>query len=177
MNLVLGTRGDAPDIGVELRTSIAAVDPGQPLPAIRTMNTVVSATAAQPRFYGFLLGLFAAVAAVLAAVGLYGVIAYTVGRRTREIGIRMALGATSANVLGLIAAEGMRPIVVGLAAGLAGAYFASRLLASRLYQVTAHDAEVFTLVPFALVVIATAACWAPMRRAMRVDPAACLRQD
>jgi putative ABC transport system permease protein len=177
MELVVRTKRQAGDIGKTLRDVVASVDPDQPISGVRTLSGIVSATAAQPRFYGFLLGLFAFVAVLLSAIGLYGVISYAVSRRTREIGIRMALGAASADIIRLVAEQSARPMLLGVAAGLAGAYFAARLLASRLFQVMPHDAIVFTMVPIGLVTVALAACWAPTRRAMRIDPAASLRQE
>jgi putative ABC transport system permease protein len=177
MNLVVRTQGQTADIGDALRAAIASVDPDQPISSVRTLTSIVSATAAQPRFYGFLLGLFAAVAVLLSAIGLYGVISYTVSRRTREIGIRIALGASSKDILRLMAGQGARPMVLGVTVGLGVAYFAARPLASRLFEVTPHDTAVFGLVPVGLVVVAIAACWSPTRRAMRVDPAASLRQE
>jgi ABC-type antimicrobial peptide transport system permease subunit len=141
------------------------------------LTSIVSATAAQPRFYGFLLGLFATVAVLLSAIGLYGVVSYAVKRRTREIGIRIALGASSKNILKLVAGQGARPMVLGVTAGMTVAYFAARLLASRLFEVAPHDAAVFGLVPAGLLVVAMAACWSPVQRAIRVDPAASLRQE
>jgi putative ABC transport system permease protein len=140
------------------------------------MEDVVSGSAAQPRFYSLLLGMFAVVAIALSAVGLYGVVSYAVSRHTREIGIRMALGATSGSIARLVAGQGLRLIAFGLAAGLAGAWFASRLLASYLFQVMPHDASTFLVLPPALVAVALAACWIPVRRAMRVDPSVSLRE-
>jgi putative ABC transport system permease protein len=177
MNLVIRTRGQTGEIAAALRAAVASVDPDQPVSTVRTLTSIVSATTAQPRFYGALLSLFAAVAMLLSAIGLYGVISYAVNRRAREIGIRIALGATSKDILRLVAGQGARPMLFGLAAGLAGAYFAARLLASRLFEVMPHDATVFTLVSIGLVAVAVTACWAPARRAVRVDPATCLRQE
>jgi putative ABC transport system permease protein len=177
MNLVVRTQGQSADIGAALRSAVASVDPDQPISTMRTLTSIVSGTAAQPRFYGYLLGLFAAVALLLSAIGLYGVISYTVNRRTREIGIRVALGASSIDILRLVAANGARLMLLGLTAGLAGAYFAVRLMATRLFEVTPHDMTVFVLVPLCLVMVAVAACWAPARRAMDLDPAASMRQE
>jgi putative ABC transport system permease protein len=177
MNLVVRMRADAADIGAALRAAVASVDPDQPISSLRTLTSIVAGTAAQPRFYGLLLGLFAVVAMLLSAIGLYGVISYAVNRRTREIGIRMALGATSKDILRLVAGQGAPPMVCGLVAGLAAAYFAARLLASRLFEVIPHDSTVFGLVPVGLVAVALVACWAPARRAMGVDPAMSLRQE
>jgi predicted permease len=177
MNLVVRTKGQTTDVSAALRSAVASVDPDQPISEVRALTSIVSATAAQPRFYGFLLGLFAAVAMLLSAIGLYGVISYAVNRQTREIGIRIALGATSKDILQLVAGQGARPLMLGLAAGLAGAYFAARLLASRLFEVMPHDTAVFAVVPLVMVAVAIAACWSPVRRAMRVDPSASLRQE
>jgi putative ABC transport system permease protein len=176
MNIVVRTKNDAADIGSALRAAVAGIDPDQPISAIRTMQDVVSGSAAQPKFYSLLLGLFAAVAMVLSAVGLYGVVSYAVSRHTREIGIRVALGATSGDVARLVAGQGLRLIALGLAAGLAGAWFASLLLAGYLFQVTPHDAGTFLVLPLALAAVALAACWIPVRRAMRVDPSVSLRE-
>jgi putative ABC transport system permease protein len=177
MNLVVRTQGQSADIDAALRTAVASVDPDQPISTVRTLTSIVSGTAAQSRFYGYLLGLFAAVALLLSAIGLYGVISYTVNRRTREIGIRVALGASSVDVLRLVAANGARLMLLGLTSGLGGAYFAVRLMASRLFEVAPHDMTVFVLVPLCLLVVAVAACWAPARRAMGLDPAASMRQE
>ncbi len=176
MNIVVRTKNGTADIGSAIRAAVAGVDPDQPISAIRTMEDVVSGSAAQPRFYSLLLGMFAVVAMVLSAVGLYGVVSYAVSRHTREIGIRVALGATSGDIAGLVAGQGLRLIALGLAAGLAGAWFASRLLAGYLFQVTPHDAGTFLILPLALAAVALAACWIPVRRAMRVDPSVSLRE-
>jgi len=177
MNLVVRTKGQTADVGAELRAAVSSVDPDQPISTVRTLTSIVSATVAQPRFYGFLLGLFATVAVLLSAIGLYGVVSYAVNRRTREIGIRIALGASAKNILRLVVGQSARPMVLGVTAGMAVAYFAARLLASRLFEVAPHDAAVFGLVPAGLLAVAMAACWSPVRRAIRVDPAASLRQE
>jgi predicted permease len=177
MNLVVRTKGQTAEVGAELRAAVSSVDPDQPISTVRTLTSIVSATAAQPRFYGFLLGLFATVAVLLSAIGLYGVVSYAVNRRTREIGIRIALGASSKNILRLVAGQGAKPMVLGVIAGMGVAYFAARLLANRLFEVAPHDAVVFGLVPAGLLAVAMAACWSPVRRAIRVDPAASLRQE
>ena len=177
MNLVVRVQGQAADVGAALRTAVASIDPDEPISSVRTLTSIVSGTAAQPRFYGYLLGLFAAVALLLSTIGLYGVISYTVNRRTREIGLRIALGASSGDILRLVAGNGARLMLIGLTAGLAGAYFAVRLMANRLFEVSPHDMTIFILVPLSLVVVALAACWAPARRAMGVDPAASMRQE
>lgn len=176
MNIIVRSKNQAADIGSALRTAVAAINPDQPISAIRTMDDVVSGAAAQPRFYSLLLGLFAAVAIALSAVGLYGVVSYAVSQHTREIGIRLALGATPGNIARLVAGQGLRLTALGLLAGFAGAWFASRLLSSYLFSVMPHDADTFLFLPPALAAVALSACWIPVRRAMRVDPSVSLRE-
>ena len=124
-----------------------------------------------------LLGVFAVVALAIAAIGIYGVLAYSVTQRTREIGLRMALGAPRAGVLRLIIGEGMAVGVVGIAAGLAASFALSRALSSLLFAVPAHDPATFATVAAALTLVALAACAIPARRASRVDPMIALRED
>ena len=130
-----------------------------------------------PRFYTLLLSSFAAVALVLAAVGIYGTMAYTVGQRTREIGVRMALGADATNVLHMVVREGLVLSAMGIAIGLAGALLLSRTLASFLFGVTTTDLTTFTVVSLILLVVAVAACYFPARRAASLDPATTLRSE
>jgi putative ABC transport system permease protein len=176
MNIVVRTKIQAADIGSALRSAVAAINPDQPISALRTMDEIISGAAAQPRFYSLLLGLFAMVAIALSAIGLYGVISYAVSQHTREIGIRLALGATSADIARLVAGQGLRFTAIGLLAGLAGAWFASRLLSSYLFGVMPHDASTFLFLPLLLAGVALAASWIPVRRAMRVDPSVSLRE-
>jgi predicted permease len=176
MTMVVRTKQNAADIGTALRTAVASIDPNQPISAIRSMDDVVAASASQPKFYSLLLGLFAIVALALSAIGLYGVISYAASQHTREIGIRLALGASSTDIARQVAGQGLRLTGLGLAAGLAGAWFASRLLANYLFDVMPHDADTFLFLPPALAAVALAACWIPVRRAMRVDPSVSLRE-
>jgi putative ABC transport system permease protein len=176
MNIVVRTKIDAADIGSALRAAVAAINPDQPISAIRTMDDVMSGSAAQPKFYSFLLALFAMVAIALSAIGLYGVVSYAVSQHTREIGIRLALGATSSDIARLVAGQGLRLTLLGLLAGLASAWFASRLLSSYLFSVMPHDADTFLFLPLMLAGVALAASWIPVRRAMRVDPSVSLRE-
>jgi ABC-type antimicrobial peptide transport system permease subunit len=130
-----------------------------------------------PRFYASLLGTFAGLALALAAVGIYGVVAHTVARRTREIGVRIALGAPAAQVGRMVMREGMQVVAIGLAAGLAGGAAASRLLAGLLYGVAATDPWTYAAVGALLALVAAVAVWIPARRAMKADPVASLRSD
>jgi len=148
-----------------------------PVANYRTMEQLVTTAVARPRFSTLLLGLFAITALLLTVVGLYGVVAYGVNQRTREIGIRMALGARRPNVLALIIRQGMQPAIVGLGIGLAGAFGLMRLLASQLYEVKATDPLTFVMVAFGLLLIALAACYIPARRATKIDPMAALRYE
>jgi putative ABC transport system permease protein len=141
------------------------------------MEDVVATSSSQPKFYLLLLGGFAAVALVLAAVGIYGVIAYGVRQRTQEIGIRMALGATRDRVQGMVVRQGLILAVVGAVAGLLGALFATRGMSSLLYQVSATDPPVYGGVALVLVLVAALASWLPARLAARNEPQLALRGE
>jgi putative ABC transport system permease protein len=160
-----------------LRHELKAIDPALPMANYRTMETIVSKAMARPRFGSLLLGLFAATALLLTAVGLYGVVAYTVSRRLRELGIRLVLGAQRGTVLRLVLSQGMRPVVVGLGLGLAVAFGLSRFLASLLFEINLSDPVTFIAASVILVGVALLACWLPARRASRVDPAVALRSE
>jgi putative ABC transport system permease protein len=138
---------------------------------------LISIQLAQPRFNMLLLGVFAGVALVLAAIGIYGVIAYSVAQRTREIGIRMALGAQRADMLGMILRQSLTLVIVGLVIGLVASFAATRLLKSLLYGVGAADVGTYALVVVVLGGAAFLASYIPARRAMRVDPMVALRHE
>jgi putative ABC transport system permease protein len=159
-----------------IRTEMKGLDPSLPLANVRTMESLVTNALARPRFSTFLLGLFAGTALLLTVVGLYGVVAYASNQRTREIGIRMALGATTGSVLGLIIRQGMRPALIGLGIGVAAAFALTRLLANQLYQVKPTDPITFLGVIVVLLVVALAACFLPARRAAATDPIEALRE-
>jgi len=144
---------------------------------VRTLDQIAREPVEQRRFLMVLLGLFAALALVLAAVGIYGVMAYSVAQRTHEIGIRMALGAEQRDVLKLIVARGLVLAVVGVAAGVLAALALSRLMASLLYGVHPGDPATFAVVCLTLVAVALAASYIPARRATKVDPMAALRYE
>jgi putative ABC transport system permease protein len=144
---------------------------------VETLEEVVSASVAQRRFQAALLLLFAGVALALAVVGVYGVISFAVAQRTPEIGVRLALGAQRHNILSLTMARALRPIVAGLAVGLAGALAASRLLASLLFEVKPSDPATFALAAAVLGAVALGACLIPALRAARVDPMVALRYE
>jgi predicted permease len=162
-------------IAPELRRIIQTIDPQLPITSIRSMNDVASAALAQQRFNMMLVGIFAAVALTLTMVGLYGLLSYQVAQRTREIGVRMALGARRAHVLRLIVARGLMLTVVGLAIGVAGSLGVARFLTTLLFGVSATSPWVFGIVAGALFVVAFLASVIPARRAVRVDPVIALR--
>jgi putative ABC transport system permease protein len=158
-----------------IRPEMKSLDPALPLANFRTMESLLANAVARPRFSTFLIGLFATTALLLTAVGLYGVVAYATTQRTREIGIRIALGASGRNVLALVIRQGMLPALIGLAIGLPGALALTRLLANQLYEVKATDPLTFLCVTAVLLLVALAACFLPARRAAKVDPMEALR--
>jgi len=151
--------------------------PAQPIGDVKLMTDVVAQSVDLPKFYTALLGTFAALAMALAAAGIYGVMSYAVARRTREVGIRMALGATAASVLKLVLGEGMALAGVGVAIGIAGSMGLTRLLASQLYRTSATDPAAFIIVSAALIAVAGIAALIPASRAARVDPIIALREE
>jgi ABC-type antimicrobial peptide transport system permease subunit len=143
----------------------------------KTMDEVVSKSLASRRFSMILLDVFAALALALSCVGIYGVVSYLVGRRTHEIGIRIALGAQRRDVLRLVLGEGVKMALIGVAVGVAAAFGLTRLMANMLFGVSATDPLTFGSVPILLTLVALAACYIPARRAMRVDPMIALRYE
>ncbi len=171
------TRQDPAAVAAGMKAAILNVDRGQPVYAIQPMTDVVSQSIAQRRVSLVLLGFFALSALFLASLGLYGVISYSVAQRTREVGIRMALGARPGNVLLLIERQGMSLVLIGLAVGLAVAFLLTRLMSSLLFQVSAADPVTFAAVPLVLAGVAFVACYLPARRAAKVDPMVALRDE
>jgi len=176
-SVAIRTAGDALALAPAIRKLISGIDPTQPVYNVKTLEQALSDSIAPRRFNLFLLGTFAAVALLLALVGIYGVVAYTVAERTREIGIRMALGAQRHEVVRMVVREGMAMALAGMAAGLAGAGSLTHLMASLLYDVQANDAATFAAVAAALAGTAMLACWVPALKAARVDPMVALRYE
>jgi putative ABC transport system permease protein len=153
------------------------VDPSIPVTQVRPMSEVLSVSLAAQRFNTLLLGVFAGVALLLASVGLYGVLAFSVAQRTREIGIRMALGAQAGDVLHLILRQGLALSVLGVGVGISASLAGTRVLRGLLYGVAPTDPATFAAVAFLLVAVALVACLIPARRAMKVDPMVALRYE
>jgi putative ABC transport system permease protein len=160
-----------------LKQALAAVDPNLALSRVTTMEQRLASTLARPRVNALLLAAFAATALVLAALGIYGVIAYSVVQRTRELGIRVALGARAEDVLGMVMRQGLTPVLIGLAIGLAAAATGSRVLRSLLYGVAPTDLGTYAAVALFLAAVAAAASYVPARRAARSDPMTALREE
>lgn len=177
MTIVARTQAGPATMSQAIKGQIWKVDSQLPVSKVKTMNEVAAASFAARRFNMLLLGIFAALALVLAAVGIYGVMSYAVTQRTQEIGIRMALGARATDVLGLIIRNGMTLALVGIAIGLAGAAALTRLLATLLFGVTPTDTLTFVAVSALLIFVALLACYIPARRATKVDPLVALRYE
>jgi len=158
-----------------VRHALAELDSSLPLFNVRTMDGVIAMHASGQEFITGLLGLFAALALLLASVGIYGVLSYLVTQRTREIGIRMSLGATRGNVLRLVLAHGMRLAIAGFVLGIGAALASRRVLAGSLRMIKANDPAMYVWACLALALVALAACYIPARRATKVDPMVALR--
>jgi len=177
LTVVAKSRGDAASLIEPMRAVLRDLDPDVPMYAVRSMDQLVSNAIAQPRLYLVLIASFAGTAMLLAAIGLYGVLAYAVGQRTREIGIRLALGAKRGEVLRMVMAQAGRLAVAGVGIGLVAAVLASRVLRSQLFEIAPTDAMTYVAVAGALLLVSLVASWIPARRAARIDPLAALRHD
>ena len=177
MWVVARTTGDPAALSTTVRQTVQGIDRTLPAFAMTPLATAVSDSVAQRRFSMLLLGLFAFIALFLAAVGLYGVVAYTVSQRTQEIGLRMAIGAQRTDVLRLVVGGGMKLAVAGVAIGIACALGLARLVATMLFEVTPFDPASYSATALVLLAVAALACYVPARRAMRVDPIVALRQE
>jgi len=175
ISVAIRTRPGTPDIGNALRQAVWSLDRDQPLHNLKPMKQVLFEATAQRRFTLIVLGVFATLALLLTLVGLYGVLAYAVSRRRREIGIRMALGAQRGNVMRLVLSEGLMLAVAGIAAGMLGALAVVRVMRNLLYEITPTDPVTFVAITLLLGAVAVLACWLPARRAARVHPMEALR--
>jgi putative ABC transport system permease protein len=177
MNLVVRTQGDPLGLAGEVRAQVLSVDGDQPVTNVQTMEQNISDIVAQPRLTMILLGIFAGVAMALAAVGLYGVMSYSVAQRTHEIGLRMALGAQGSEILRAVIRQGMTLALAGVLIGLAGSFFLTQLMSSLLFGVTGRDPLTFIAVSLILSFVALLACYLPARRATKVEPLIALRYE
>jgi putative ABC transport system permease protein len=177
MGLVVRTSGDPAAIASAVRREILKLDPEQPISSVRTMEKVLSDSLMLRRVSMLMLIVFAALALTLATVGIYGLTAYSVSRRTHEIGLRVALGASHTQILRLVVVRGLTTALIGAAVGVGAAFQLTRALSGMLYGVTATDPLVFAGVPLLLVAVSAAASYIPARRAMRIDPLVALRYE
>jgi predicted lysophospholipase L1 biosynthesis ABC-type transport system permease subunit len=177
MTLVIRTRDEATNIAPAARNVIRNLDPEQPVGEVGTMEGLLARSIARSRFNAVLLAVFSLVALVMAAVGIYGVMSYSVQQRTHEIGLRMALGAQQSDVLRLVVKQGIILGLIGVAAGLIAAFGLTRLIVSLLFEVPATDTSTFAAVAGGLFLITLVACYIPARRATKVDPLVALRYE
>jgi putative ABC transport system permease protein len=177
MFLVVRASGDASALMPPIRDRISRLDPDVAASNVQTMEARAAASLAAPRLHTRVLGAFAGLALLLAATGIYGVMSYTARQRTREIGIRMAMGAGAPAILALLLRQGVALVAIGVVTGLVGAAALTRSLQALLFEVSATDPLVFAAITIALVTVALAAAWFPARRATRLDPLAALRED
>jgi putative ABC transport system permease protein len=175
--VVIRTKADPQRLISIARAKVRELDRDVPISNVNTMEQLVAQSVAQRRFGMFLVGIFAALALVLAVVGIYGVVSYSVAQRTNEIGVRMALGASASDVLRLVLRNGMTLALIGVGIGLAAAFAATRLMAAMLFDVKPTDAATFAIVSVGLILVALLACYVPARRAMKVDPLVALRYE
>jgi len=177
LNVAVRTQVEQASFEATLRRSVTAIDANLPVFEVRTMEERLFESVAQPRFRTVLLGVFAALALLMAVVGLYAVMAVSVAQRTHELGIRIALGAQRRDVIGLVLRQGIKLVSLGIVIGLAGAWALTRVLATLLYEVKPTDPLTFVTVPVLLIAVAILACWLPARQAASVDPLTALRYE
>jgi putative ABC transport system permease protein len=178
--MTMAIRADAmalPSLRSAIQQEFKQLDAALPVANYRTMTELVSKSVARHRFSALLLGLFATAALMLTVIGLYGVVAYGINQRTREIGIRMALGAQRRNLLALVILQGMRPALIGVGIGMAGAFGLMRLLAGQLYEIKAMNTATFSIVALGLLIASLIACYIPARRATKVNPLVAFRVE
>jgi putative ABC transport system permease protein len=177
MTVILKAAGDPNQLIAAVRQQVKAIDPDQPIYSVRTMDDIRAESVAPERLNLTLLSIFAGIALVLAVVGIYGVMSYTVTQRTHEIGIRMAIGAQPRDVFRMVIGQGMMLALIGVVCGLIGAFGLTRLMASMLFGVEPTDPMTFTAIAVLLTGVALVACYVPGRRATKVDPVVSLRYE
>jgi len=177
LSVVIRTAGEPHATAGALRAAVRRLDPNQPLVKIRSMEENISTSVSAPRFRAALLGIFAASALLLAIIGLYGVMTYSVTQRIPEIGIRLTLGAQPRQIVGMVVGEGLKLALAGVVAGIAGALVLSRLLSGFLYSIGAADPLTYCAVALVLLGVGLIASYLPARRATHIDPIAALRHE
>jgi putative ABC transport system permease protein len=177
MGVVVRTDAGESAVADAVRAAVRSLDPELPIDDVQTVQQVLERVTGQPRFRAMLVSAFATVALLLAAVGLYGLISFTVAQRVPEIGVRLALGATPSQVLRLVVGQGLRLSALGIAVGLAGAASVARVLQGLLFSISATDPAIYAGLALLLLSIAALACYIPARRAMRIDPMTALRAE
>ncbi len=173
MDIVIRTEGEPSALASVVRDAVHSIDEDLPVHALLPMTDYVSQAMAERRFTLILGSIFGVVALLLASIALYGLISYTVSQRARELGIRMALGAPAAEIFGLVISQGLRLILVGIVIGVPSALFATEVLSTLLFGVSATDPVTFVGMPLLLAAVAIVACYVPARRATRMDPSPC----
>jgi putative ABC transport system permease protein len=177
LNLLVRTKDDPAKLAPALRERIWSIDKDQPITNVQTMESVLARSVAEPRFRTILVGTFAVLGVILASIGIYGVVSYSVSLRTREIGVRVAMGAQKKNVMQLVVGQGLRIAAIGITIGLVVAFSLSKFLASQLYGVSSRDPWIFAGITLVLAATSVLACWIPARRATKVDPLVALRYE
>ncbi len=181
MGFVIRTASDPTKMISAMRSAILEVDPNQTVYDVKTLQQLLGESVSQPRLYTVLLGIFAGVALALAAVGIYGVLNYSVNQRKQEIGIRMALGAQASDILKMVVGQGMLLTAIGLAIGLVAslllAFFMTKLIEGFLFGVSSTDMTIFIGIPLLLALVSLLSCYIPARRATKVDPMIALRAE
>jgi putative ABC transport system permease protein len=177
LTLVVRTASEPQSVIGALRSQFQQLDANLPVYSVRTMTEHMALPLFPARVAAMLLGSFGVLALILAAIGIFGVMSYSVSQRTREIGIRMALGANSGGILKLVVGHGLKLIVLGMGIGLAGAFAGTRLMSSLLYGLSATDSATFVVIALLLTGVALLACYVPARRATKVDPMVALRYE
>jgi ABC-type antimicrobial peptide transport system permease subunit len=177
LNLAIRVDGDPASLAPSVRSAIWDLEKDAPITHIVTLEAEVSESTASQKFQAFLLGTFAGIALILAAIGLYGVLAFFVSQRTRELGIRMALGASNARVIAEVAGKGAALAGIGIGLGLVGGSVVARLLSSLLFDITPYDPVTYVSVAAFLTIVAIAACVLPARRASRIEPVTALKNE
>jgi putative ABC transport system permease protein len=177
LRVALRSKLNQADLITSVQREVRAIDPNQPVSNIITMGAILADSMGTRRLAMSLFGLFAVIALLLTAIGLYGVMAYSVSQRTREMGIRIALGAQTGNVLRLVVKQGMILAVIGVVLGLITSFAMTRLMRTMLYEVSATDPVTFIFAPLLIGAVTLVACWVPARRAAKVDPMIALRSE